>query len=76
MSLSKEGTAKRLMEAQQELNLAKWLNKVECKVLEAITDGNNLCNIENLPEWVAHNVEELHPDWQVTYDSDYTEISW
>ncbi len=76
MILSKEGTARRLTEAQKELILARWLNKVECRVLEAITEGINLCNIEDLPEWVANNVKISHPDWEVSYNTDYTQICW
>ncbi len=74
--LSKKGTAKRLMNAQQELILAKWQNTIEGKVLDAISDGLNLCNVDKVPEWVANNMRIMHPDWEVYYTRDYTQFCW
>ena len=74
--LSENGTARRLMEAQQDLILAKWMNKVECNVLEAISEGKNLCDVEEIPEWVANNIKKYHPDWTVSYTPEKTQISW
>lgn len=74
--LSENGAAKRLMEAQQELILSKWINKIEGLVLDAISEGINLCDVEQVPEWVANNIRDLHPDWDVYYTLAKTQISW
>lgn len=74
--LSKQGTARRLMEAQQELILAEWMNNIELQVLKAISKGENLCTIKKIPKWVANNINLQHPDWTVTHEPEKTTISW
>lgn len=76
MTMFSSGDARRLMESQQELTLLKWMNRVEYKVLVAISDGKNFCDIERIPEWVANNIKLQHPDWDVLYTLDKTHISW
>lgn len=66
-------TSRDLLEAQRELTIAKTDNRINADVLEAISAGNDSCSVpceSAPPQWVIDALKELHPDWELSYDSD------